>query len=123
MRRGPLCYDGRAELEGRITGIRFGRGPSLSHLPYADDSLIFAGPCTAHAIILENMVNDYAWAWGQLINFEKSSLYCCHGVEISRKQEMCGVLGVNLGDGHGKYLGLPFMTGHNRKGCSTIYTR
>jgi hypothetical protein len=66
----------QAELSGCLTGIPTSpRGPRLSHLFFADDSLLF---CRAHARDwgrLSQLLECYEKASGQQLNKEKSSIF------------------------------------------------
>ncbi|KAL5573647.1 hypothetical protein UlMin_023244 [Ulmus minor] len=75
-----ICAHGLSEMlacsEERklFTGIKIASGcPSISHLFFADDSLIFCKAKLSEATHLKSCLNSYAKASGQLINFDKSA--------------------------------------------------
>ena len=88
--------------------------PSISHLLFGDDSLFF---CKAHrekCQTILRILKEYEAVWGQLINFQKSSIQFGHKIEESTRQEMRDILGIqNLG-GMGTYLGLPENLGGSK---------
>ncbi|KAL5566792.1 hypothetical protein UlMin_029956 [Ulmus minor] len=75
-----ICAHGLSEMlacfEERklFTGIKITPGcPSISHLFFADDSLIFCKAKLSEATHLKSCLNSYAKASDQLINFDKSA--------------------------------------------------
>ncbi|KAK6120349.1 hypothetical protein DH2020_045906 [Rehmannia glutinosa] len=63
------------EAEKAIHGVRVASGgPSVSHLFFADDSLVFFRAEISEAEALLGALKSYEKASGQLINFDKSSL-------------------------------------------------
>uniref|UniRef100_A0A803Q724 Reverse transcriptase domain-containing protein n=1 Tax=Cannabis sativa TaxID=3483 RepID=A0A803Q724_CANSA len=76
-----LCAKGlsallRAKQDiGLLKGIAISRtAPSLSHLFFADDSLIFCTANRASCLALQEAFDVYSKASGQVINFSKSSI-------------------------------------------------
>ena len=77
-----LCAEGftallaKAEMEGRIHGISVcRRAPSISHLLFADDSLLFCKADKEEVHVINQTLKLYEEASGQCINFEKSSVF------------------------------------------------
>ncbi|KAL5551944.1 hypothetical protein UlMin_002120 [Ulmus minor] len=95
-----LCAEGLSSLihtferTGQLQGMRCGtNGPTISHLFFADDSLLFieATPASCHAI--KKILLQYETASGQLVNYSKSAV--CFGPSISEEDigRMVAILG------------------------------
>ena len=77
-----LCAEGlssliqKAALEEKITGISIcRRGPQLSHLFFADDSLMFCQATSDDCVELMRLIQVYESSTGQQLNKEKTSLF------------------------------------------------
>uniref|UniRef100_A0A803Q0L5 Reverse transcriptase domain-containing protein n=1 Tax=Cannabis sativa TaxID=3483 RepID=A0A803Q0L5_CANSA len=104
------------EQEGTMNGLRFGTyGLSVSHLFFADDSLIFMDAEMESCQRFKSLLELYSAASGQLVNYHKSEV--CFGRNVSRevRQQLALFMGVRQVDNHGKYLGLPSFVGRNKK--------
>ena len=76
-----LCAEGfsallsQAEMEGRLKGVKvFQNAPSVSHLLFADDSLILFRANRGDAQALQGILDLYEECSGQVINKEKSAI-------------------------------------------------
>jgi hypothetical protein len=76
-----LCAEGfssllaKAEEEGKIGGVRVCRNaPSVSHLLFADDSLILCRATEGEATNLKELLRIYEECSGQVINADKSAV-------------------------------------------------
>ncbi|XP_024177965.2 uncharacterized protein LOC112183883 [Rosa chinensis] len=100
---------------GELQGIKVCEGaPTIHHLLFADDSLLF-GKATLHECLhIQNVLHDYELASGQQINFSKSSIVFSKRVPEVDKCAMAGFLGVSIDAKHETYLGLPTYLGRNR---------
>ncbi|XP_062080800.1 uncharacterized protein LOC133785597 [Humulus lupulus] len=106
----------KAEADGCISGLRFGRGSLyVSHLFFADDSLIFLDANRGNYLKFLEIVSAYSKASGQLINFDK--LEVCFGklVNLDDRSQLANLLKVKLVENFGKYLGLPSFVGRNKR--------
>ncbi|KAL0399727.1 UNVERIFIED_CONTAM: putative mitochondrial protein [Sesamum radiatum] len=111
-----------AEQEGRLKGVSVCRGaPSISHLLFADDTLIFcrASPENTRAVL--DVLEVYRRASGQEINFSKSSV----AFSKNTGEEICArivtALSVRRENKMELYLGLPSKVARTKKALfSTI---
>ncbi|XP_071928124.1 uncharacterized protein [Coffea arabica] len=77
-----------AEGNKRISGMKISRnGPSMTHLFFANDSLIFCKADREEASELIQILNKYEKGSGQSINLEKSSVFFSSNVNHQRKKE------------------------------------
>ena len=65
----------QAEQQKLIHGLQFGRDLSISHLLFANDSLIFTRPTVEDCTNLKRLFECYEKAFGQIFNMEKSSMF------------------------------------------------
>ncbi|XP_048232195.1 uncharacterized protein LOC125370487 [Ricinus communis] len=105
-----------AERNGEIHGYKVARNaPSVSHLFFADDSIIFTRANVQEAEKIAWILHIYEEAPGQKINLDKSETTTSSNVSEDRKQDVIEKLGVKQVDKHGKYLGLPTIIGKSKK--------
>lgn len=64
---------------------------------------------------LKHLLDLYARASGQMVNFEKSSLTFSNGVNLGVRNQIAALLGVNIVASHDKYLGMPAMVGRSKR--------
>ncbi|XP_027169605.1 uncharacterized protein LOC113769345 [Coffea eugenioides] len=102
--------------EGRISGIKISRrGPSVTHLFFADDSLIFCKASCQEAHELTKILRSYEQASGQMINLDKSSAFFSKNVNQKSKEAVCSKLEGIQQVAQGKYLGLPMVVTRSKK--------
>ena len=62
--------------DGVITSLKLTRrAPGISHLLFANDTLLFFKACEDQAILVKNILQGYAGATSQLINPKKCSIF------------------------------------------------
>lgn len=106
----------KANQEGKIQGIRVSnRGPSVSHLLFADDSLFFLKADYKNSHNLSLIFKEYEKASGQMINLEKSSITFGNRVYQHTRDNIMRTLQIPNTGGGGKYLGLPEQFGRKKK--------
>ncbi|KAL0400946.1 UNVERIFIED_CONTAM: hypothetical protein Slati_4124500 [Sesamum latifolium] len=107
-----------AESSGLIQGVRVARGaPRISHLLFADDTLVFCEATAASFHGIRMILDRYAQASGQIINLEKSSMVLSRNVSHDQRMNLINILGVPEVPTHIKYLGLPAIGGKIKKKC------
>ncbi|KAL0410635.1 UNVERIFIED_CONTAM: putative mitochondrial protein [Sesamum latifolium] len=106
----------KAECEGTIVGVAVSRtAPSVSHLLFADDMLIFC-QATAEALSrLQLLLTSFEAALGLKINKEKSAMVFSRNVETGHRATLATTLGVTVVPKHERYLGLPTVAGRSKK--------
>ncbi|XP_060960954.1 uncharacterized protein LOC133031469 [Cannabis sativa] len=105
-----------AERAGKIHGLRFGSlDLRLSHLFFADDSLIFLDATMEECKAIKEVLGRYETLSGQCINFEKSEMCVGSKINTSVAETLANYLGVSLVKSHTKYLGMPSFVGRNKK--------
>ena len=116
-----LCSEGLNALiqhavnEDKIRGYSLCRyGPKISHLFFADDSLLFCHAQISDIHAIQEILELYEKALGQRINKEKTTLFFSKTVSMAVKNDIKNFLGVPEIKEYEKYLGLPAMVGRNR---------
>lgn len=98
-----------------LQGIQIGNGPMISHLFFADDSLLFLKATQQNCTIMRDTLNMYCKASGQAINFEKSNNFFSPNTPTSLRLMLSDSLGIKAIDNPGKYLGMPTVWGCSKK--------
>ena len=90
-----LCAKGLTRLIGeavrnkKLYGISIGRGcPTITHLLFADDSVIYCKANGQESRELQNILQKYENAAGQKINTDKSSVYFSRNTDEETKAEV-----------------------------------
>ncbi|XP_031090962.1 uncharacterized protein LOC115995954 [Ipomoea triloba] len=109
-----FCFKG-PEARGDIHGVRIARGaPAISHLFFADDSLLFFKATSAQAQKIKDYLEEYSAASGQAINYTKSSLMFSTNTPEELRLSVATCVGVPESTDFGRYLGLPSVLGKNK---------
>lgn len=105
----------KSVVDGRLEGFCLARGaPTLTHLLFADDALLFSKASPQNAFELVRVLNLYSRCSGQRINLAKSGLICGKFVREDCKQNLSRMLGMECWENPGKYLGLPGDWGRSK---------
>ncbi|XP_021737156.1 uncharacterized protein LOC110703671 [Chenopodium quinoa] len=106
----------RAVALGHLHGIRVAPlAPTISHLFFADDSIIFAKANLNEVDTIREVLHTYEIASGQMVNFGKTTVTFSKGVPVDRREDLANALRVNIVDVHDKYLGLPTVVGRSKR--------
>ncbi|KAL9663876.1 hypothetical protein QQ045_019269 [Rhodiola kirilowii] len=97
-----------SQENGDLEGIKVSRSaPSISHLLFADDCILFVKATVDSMLKLKSILRDYEAVSGQQINYEKSELYAGNNIRDELARSLGGILGVKVVNCIDKYLGLP----------------
>lgn len=117
-----LCAEGfgclirKAHEERVLHGISISRAcPNLSHLFFADDSLIFARANLGNATAIKKILQTYEFLSGQQINLDKSEISFSRGLGHEVRNDIQAYLGMEEVRSHDKYLGLPTIFDRSKK--------
>ena len=88
--------------------------PSISHLFFVDDSLLFCKAKINEVRAIKDTLDNYCFLFGQLVNFDKSAAYFSKRASSMRKRELAKILGVRLMIEDERYLGNPLIVNKNR---------
>ncbi|KAK6131016.1 hypothetical protein DH2020_035243 [Rehmannia glutinosa] len=104
------------QKSNKLHGIAVSRSaPSISHLFFADDTLLLGHATIDEARYFRFAINLYEKISGQQINLDKSGIVFCESVNASLANTISSVLGIKIVEGHNKYLGLPSIAGRNKR--------
>ncbi|XP_071920756.1 uncharacterized protein [Coffea arabica] len=116
-----ICSEGFSSLLKRATqtrnmaGMKRSRhGPSITHLFFADDSLIFCKANSQEAKELKRILEVYEQESGQMVNLDKSSVFFSKNVNLATKEDVCTELGGIQPVSQGKYLGLAMVISRSK---------
>jgi hypothetical protein len=104
------------ERQGLVSGIKVSwRGPGISHLLFANDSVLFFKLNVNQAERVRELLANFEQGTGQKLSPSKCSLLIRQGSDPVVAEEVCRILGVESVDFE-KYLGLPVPTGRFKRG-------
>ena len=117
-----ICAEGlsamlkKEESEGHIKGVAVCRGaPRVSHLLFADDSIIFCRALITECERVLKVLDDYERDLGQKINKEKTTLCFSKTTSREAQDQVKQRLGDEIVRHHEKYLGLPPLVGKGKR--------
>ncbi|KAL0004665.1 hypothetical protein SO802_012226 [Lithocarpus litseifolius] len=116
-----LCSEGfcglldQAVAEKSIEGFSLCKyGPKISHLLFADDSLLFCRARVEDVTKILEILGKYEKASGQKLNANKTTIFFGGNVRDSAKLQVQSLLGVLEIKEYEKYLGLPAVVGRHK---------
>lgn len=117
-----LCAQGLSSLihsqvrASALRGVRIARDdPMISHLFFADDSLIFFRATKQDCKELQACLSTYEKASGQLINYDKSAITFSSKTPRHSREFIRLRLNMSVCQGHDIYLGLPTFSLRGKK--------
>ena len=97
-----------AAREGKIRGFSLcKRGPKLTHLFFADDSLLFCKANSDECNIILNLLAAYESVSDQKVDISETTLFFSKSTLDDIKEIIKGLLGVQEIQHYEKYFGLP----------------
>ena len=119
-----LCAEGLSsvlmheEEVGGIDGVRVCRNaPLVSHLLFADDSLILMKANSSNATSLQGTLQAYCNNSRQLVSVGKSSIFFSPNTPVETKAEVSNILNINTEAISDTYLGLLALVGADQSDC------
>ena len=101
---------------GELEGITVCRGaPRLSHLFFADDSIIFCKATIGECNAIQRILGVYEQASSQQLNRTKAALFFSKNTPDEIKEEIKNRFRAQVIRQHEKYLGLPSLVGKNKR--------
>ncbi|KAA3456600.1 reverse transcriptase [Gossypium australe] len=105
-----------AKRQGLIKGAKASRqGPTILHLLFADDCILFGEASHKGAKLLKDILQDYEICSGQCVNFSKSTVFFSPNTIEEDKAVVPRLLRIRVATNPEKYLGLPNMIGRRKK--------
>ena len=105
-----------AAASGQIKGVSIcKKGPRLTHLFFADDSLFFCRASIAECHKIHALLCSYERVSGQQLNRSKTSLFFSKSTSPKSIAQITNFLGVQDVKQYEKYISLPTLVGRNKK--------
>ncbi|KAF7841821.1 reverse transcriptase [Senna tora] len=96
----------KSEQQKQLTGIKFARrGPAISHLMYADDTILFFRADDLNCSSVKQAIDMYATLAGQQLNYDKPFLVFSPNTSRTVKDRIASQLGVAVSNKIGRYMG------------------
>ena len=100
-----LCAEGLSALIHEAARNQCLTGPRVTHLFFANDSILFCKATPDECQVLKLILHRYEEALGQKINTDKSSVFFSPNTSQDIKNEIFNILGPMQDSKHTKYLG------------------
>ncbi|KAM6584731.1 hypothetical protein CsatB_011733 [Cannabis sativa] len=117
-----ICAEGfsalirHAEEKRDILGLKIARhAPPISHLFFADDSLLMFKASERTLVSIQKNFSLYAACSGQMINYTKSLLLFSPNTPEGIRVQYVSSLAMTMTEEIETYLGLPMVVGRNKK--------
>lgn len=102
--------------DGAFHGVKVcRRAPSVSHLFFADDSLIFCRASTSDCDNILQLIKTFEETSGQRINWGKTNLFFSSNTNQASMESLKAFWGASATLSQDKYLGLPTLIRRNKK--------
>lgn len=99
-----------------IHGVSVAKGaPTISHLFFADDTLLLGHATIEEATYLKHAISLYEKVSGQLVNYDKSGIVFSPNASPQIVTAITDIFGMRQVQSHGKYFGLPSVAGRRKK--------
>ena len=104
------------QSDGLLNGIQASRnGPRVTHLFFADDSILFANAEKEECKRVKHMLKLYEEHFGQMVNVNKSALFFNPNTRNELRERIKDLFEVKRTENMGKYLGIPALIGRDRR--------
>jgi hypothetical protein len=114
---GLSCLIRRKIEEGALNDLVIcRRAPGISHLLFADDSLMFFEGSVEQAMVVKDVLDNYERCTGQLVSLGKCSILFGEKCSAEAQASIKGILKYETTCFEEKYLGLPIPEGRLKKG-------
>lgn len=110
LRFSPSCNIRKTGLVGLLAG----NAPNVSHLFFADDSIMFGKASRQECEGLREVIDLYSLGSGQLINFDKSTVCFSPNTATVTRDYFGELLQVREVKDLGTYLGMPSYVGRSK---------
>lgn len=102
--------------QGWLRGIQMNKpGPTISHIVFANDTLVFLKAEEENCRHLSKVIEDYCLASGQKVNNSKSSVFFGSNVPVSLSHQLADIFDMERVGDPGLYLGVPAIWGRSKK--------
>jgi hypothetical protein len=108
----------QAQEEKQIAGVSFGAArPTVTHLLFADDSVVFLEASEESMLTLSRILHGYEVCSGQRVNMDKSSIFFGKGCSVEERNNLKTAVGISSEALSERYLGLPTLVGKSKDGA------
>jgi len=90
-------------------------GPTISHLFFADDVLLFAKSKPSQERLINNILDDFCSISGLKVSLDKSRVFASAGVTRRRKESITSTTHIQFTSNLGNYLGFQIHHGRIKK--------
>ena len=116
-----ICAEGLSTLLHRVVqrkaikGVAAStKGSRISHLFFADDSLVFGRASISDATEIQRILKVYELSSGQQLNCTKTSLYFSPNTDVETKERVKSMFGAQVIKPNESYLGLPSLVARSK---------